>query len=214
MEDSLLHKGQRRQLVEVLQKKGIKSPQVLQAISEVPRHYFFDKALHSHAYDDKAFPIDAGQTISQPYTVAFQSQFLNLKGGEKVLEIGTGSGYQAAVLHKMGARVYSIERQKKLFFNTKELLAKMGYRIEAFLGDGFKGLPNFAPFDKIIITAAAPFIPRTLLEQLAIGGDLIIPVGEGEIQKMMGIKKINEKDFEQTILGEFSFVPMLGGIAE
>ncbi len=214
MEDSLLFKGRRLQLVEELKTKGINSPAVIKAISEVPRHIFFDKALQNHAYEDKAFPIDAGQTISQPYTVAFQSQFLNIKGGEKVLEIGTGSGYQAAVLYKMGARVFSIERQKKLFFNTKNLLDQMGYRVETFLGDGFKGLPNFAPFYKIIITAAAPYIPRTLLDQCAIGGDIIVPVGEGNTQKMLGIHKLSATEFEQKNLGDFAFVPMLTGIAD
>jgi len=211
-EDSFIHKGQRKQLVDYLAQKGIQDVNVLQAINNVPRHIFFDKALESHAYEDKAFPIRAGQTISQPYTVAFQSELLQIKKGDKVLEIGTGSGYQASVLFKMGAKVFSIERQKELYFDTKTKLIKQGYAIDMFLGDGFKGLPNFAPFDKIIITAAAPYLPRTLLDQLKVGGKLVIPVGQGKTQKMHLITKVNEKDFEQESHGEFSFVPMLKGI--
>ncbi len=214
MTDSLLHKGQRKQLVELLQTKGIRNPAVLQAIEQVPRHVFFDKALQSHAYEDKAFPIDAGQTISQPYTVAFQTELLNITHNEKVLEIGTGSGYQAAILAKMGARVFSIERQKKLYFATKTQLKKLHLHVETFLGDGFKGLPQFAPFDKILITAAAPFIPKALLEQLVIGGIIVVPFGEGNSQTMLSIKKISETDFEKKEHGTFSFVPMLKGISE
>lgn len=215
MNDSFLHKGQRQQLVKELQAKGITHNGVLQAIGTVARHLFFqDTLLQSHAYDDKAFPIDAGQTISQPYTVAFQTQLLNIQAKDKVLEIGTGSGYQAAVLCSLGARVYSIERQKQLYFKTKQLLKTLNFYVETFLGDGYKGLSQFAPFDKIIITAAAPYIPRPLLEQLTIGGLMVIPLGEGQHQKMLKIKKISETEFEQSEHGNFSFVPMLGGIAE
>ena len=195
MIDSLLHKGQRKQLVDLLQAKGIHDTRVLHAITQVPRHVFFDKALQNHAYEDKAFPIDAGQTISQPYTVAFQSELLHITNNEKVLEIGTGSGYQAAVLAKMGARVFSIERQKKLYFATKSQLQKLNIRVELFLGDGFKGLPQFAPFDRILITAAAPFIPKPLLEQVIIGGILVVPFGEGSSQTMLSITKLSETEF-------------------
>ncbi|HON53321.1 MAG TPA: protein-L-isoaspartate(D-aspartate) O-methyltransferase [Bacteroidales bacterium] len=215
MTDSFLFKGQRQRLVQELQTKGITHSGVLQAIGTVQRHMFFnDSILQSHAYDDKAFPIDAGQTISQPYTVAFQTQLLNIQSKDKVLEIGTGSGYQAAVLYALGARVYSIERQKQLYFKTKQLLKKMNIFVETFLGDGYKGLPQFAPFDKIIITAAAPFIPRPLLDQLTIGGIMVVPIGEGIQQKMLKIKKLSDNEFEQSEHGTFSFVPMLGGIAE
>ena len=214
MIDSLLHIGQRKQLVDLLQAKGIHDTRVLHAITQVPRHVFFDKALQNHAYEDKAFPIDAGQTISQPYTVAFQSELLHITNNEKVLEIGTGSGYQAAVLAKMGARVFSIERQKKLYFATKSQLQKLNIRVELFLGDGFKGLPQFAPFDRILITAAAPFIPKPLLEQLIIGGILVVPFGEGSSQTMLSITKLSETEFEQREHGTFSFVPMLKGVSE
>ena len=215
MQDSILHKGQRKILIDELRKKGIQNEAVLQSIGTVPRHlFFFDKALESYAYEDKAFPINAGQTISQPYTVAIQSHLLDIKKNEKVLEIGTGSGYQAAVLCKMGARVLTIERQKKLYFSTKKLLQELHYFIETFLGDGFKGLPQFAPFDKIIITAAAPFIPKTLLNQLKIGGILVVPLDNGGTQKMIRIVKISENEFEQTEHGIFSFVPMIEGITE
>lgn len=215
MNDSFLHKGQRKKLIEELQKKGISNTSVLNAIDAVPRHLFFvDKVMESYAYEDKAYPIGAGQTISQPYTVAIQTQLLELKPNEKVLEIGTGSGYQAAVLSKFGVRVFSIERQKDIYFRTKKLLQELHFFIETFLGDGYKGLPQFAPFDKIIITAAAPFIPRPLLEQLKIGGILVVPLGEGINQKMLKIIKISESEFEQTEHGNFSFVPMIEGITD
>jgi protein-L-isoaspartate(D-aspartate) O-methyltransferase len=214
MEDSILHKGKRKQLIEELRSKGIKDENVLTAMMKIPRHFFFDIALQNHAYEDKAFPIDAGQTISQPYTVAVQSSLLHVEKHDKILEIGTGSGYQAAVLHKMGAQVFSIERQKKLFFTTKQILQSIHIHAQLFVGDGFKGLPQFAPFDKIIITAAAPFIPRTLLNQLKIHGLLIVPYGEGNTQKMIRIKKLSETEFEQEEHGYFSFVPMLKGIQD
>ncbi|MDA3882847.1 MAG: protein-L-isoaspartate(D-aspartate) O-methyltransferase [Bacteroidales bacterium] len=214
MKDSILHKGKRKQLIEELRSKGVRNEQVLDAMMLVPRHVFFDIALENHAYEDKAFPIDAGQTISQPYTVAVQSSLLNVQKYDRILEIGTGSGYQAAVLCRMGAQVFSIERQKKLFFTTKNILQKLHIHTQLFLGDGFKGLPQFAPFDKILITAAAPFIPRTLLNQLKINGLLVVPYGEGNTQKMIRITKISETEFEQEEHGNFSFVPMLKGIQE
>ncbi|MCQ2959338.1 MAG: protein-L-isoaspartate(D-aspartate) O-methyltransferase [Bacteroidales bacterium] len=213
MEDSLIHKGQRNQLVKALRDKGITDEKVLFAIGQIPRHlFFFDKALEKFAYEDKAFPIASHQTISQPYTVALESQLLNITGREKVLEIGTGSGYQAAVLSLMGASVYSIERQQELYTNTTSLLKELKYAVSTFLGDGFKGLPQYAPFDRIIITAAAPFIPRTLLDQLKIGGILVSPIENDKKQELIRIKKISDTDFEQTLHGECAFVPMLEGI--
>ena len=210
MIDTYRHKGQRKKLVEVLRKKGISDEKILNAINELPRHFFIpDSALHQYAYEDQAFPIGAGQTISQPYTVAFQTQLLEISKGDKVLEIGTGSGYQAAVLFKLGAKVFSIERQKALFDKTKPLLEKMGIKIKMFFGDGYKGLPAFAPFDKILITAAAPYIPQDLLDQLKPGGILVIPVGEGETQVMKKIIKKADGTFEEKDYGLFKFVPML-----
>lgn len=213
MIDSFVHKGQRNQLVQELRQKGISDENVLNAINKVPRHlFFFDNALEKYSYVDKAFPIESGQTISQPYTVALQSQLLNIDKRLKILEIGTGSGYQAAVLATMGAIVYSIERQQDLFVKTNNLLKQLNYSINTFFGDGFKGLPNYAPFDRIIITAAAPFIPRTLLEQLAVGGILVSPVEINGRQEMIRITKTGENDFEQTNHGECKFVPMLEGV--
>ena len=213
MIDSFVHKGQRNMLVSELQAKGITSEIVLNAIRQVPRHLFCgDAALDRHAYMDKAFPIESGQTISQPYTVALQTQLLDIKPAEKVLEIGTGSGYQAAILAVLGANVYSIERQKELFIKTTKLLKDLKYSVSTFLGDGFNGLPNYSPFDKIIVTAAAPYIPRTLLEQLKIGGILVAPIGNGEKQILIKLKKLSDTDFEQTNHGECEFVPMLEGI--
>ncbi len=215
MEDSFVHIGLRNQLVDELQSKGITDNRVLTAMRKVPRHFFcFDEALAKHAYQDKAFPIESGQTISQPYTVAIQSQLLDIHKNEKVLEIGTGSGYQAAILFSMGAKVYTIERQKKLYIKTKQLLQDLGYQIHTFLGDGNKGLPSFAPFDKIIITAAAPLIPIEILKQLKIGGIIVAPVNNGTKQTMLRIKKLSETQFEQSQHGEFSFVPMLTGLGD
>ena len=212
MVDDYRHKGLRQKLVMELMSKGITDTQVLRAISEIPRHFFLDKAFDNWAYKDIAFPIDADQTISQPYTVAFQTQLLEIQTRDKVLEIGTGSGYQASVLSKMGAKVYTIERQKKLFDKTSEILHRMGYgSIRTLYGDGFLGAPRFAPFDKIIITAAAPYFPETLFGQLKIGGYLVIPLGEGQVQKMMRITKLSETQKHQEIFGTFSFVPMLSG---
>lgn len=210
MEDSYKHRGLRNLLVKKLARKGIKDEAVLAAIGRVPRHFFFDQALLSHAYEDKAFPIGEGQTISQPYTVAFQTEKLEIKSKDKVLEIGTGSGYQACVLMELGVMLYSIEYNKVLFERTKALLPKLGYG-KAFLlcGDGSKGLPTKAPFDKIIVTAGAPVVPTALTDQLAEGGILIIPVGGREYQKMLKIKKVNGKLVEEQF-ADFAFVPLLG----
>lgn len=204
----------RKELVEILVNKGITNKKVLQAIEKIERHKFIpDSALHIHAYEDKAFPIGAGQTISQPYTVAFQSELLEIAPGDKVLEIGTGSGYQAAVLAELGADVYSIERQKTLFDKTAPFLKNLDYtKMKLYYGDGYKGKPVFAPFDKIIVTAAAPEIPKPLLEQLAIGGYLVIPVNNDEgNQDMLRVIKISEIHFETQQFHKFSFVPMLKG---
>jgi protein-L-isoaspartate(D-aspartate) O-methyltransferase len=209
VQDLPKHKGKRKQLVEELKTKGISDERVLKAIETIPRHYFLDNAFDVHAYEDKALPIDAGQTISQPYTVAFQSQLLDLKKGEKVLEIGTGSGYQTCVLLEMGAKVFTIERQKALYDKTRQLLPKMGYSPKFYYGDGYKGLPLFAPFDKILVTAGAPEIPQSLIDQLKPGGILVIPVGASSVQKMLSITKINEKEVEKREHGLFQFVPLL-----
>ena len=209
MIDSFKHKGLRQQLVEEIKAKGIKDTEVLNAIGKIPRHLFLDSSFLEFAYQDKPFPIGSGQTISQPYTVAFQTELLEIGKGEKVLEIGTGSGYQACVLLELGAKVFSIERQKKLFDKTRGFLPKLNYRPRLFYGDGYKGLPTFAPFDKILITAAAPDIPDELLKQLKVGGRLVIPVGGSEIQEMLSIDKISESDFKEKKHGSFRFVPLL-----
>lgn len=214
-EDEYLFQGKRKRLVEQLKEKGITDQSVLNAILKVPRHVFFDQtterpALLDHAYSDKALKIGAGQTISHPFTVAFQTEKLNIVRGEKVLEIGTGCGYQTAVLLEMGAKVYSIERQKELYDKTKLFLPMLGYKATKLVyGDGYKGLPQFAPFDKIIVTAAAPYIPEDLLAQLKIGGILIIPLGEGEEQVMNVIVKKTGTEFAKQAFGKFKFVPML-----
>src|SRR6516225_1368244 len=211
-EDSYKHKGLRRQLVEVIRKKGITDEKVLHAILHIPRHFFMDSAFDKIAYEDRAFPIGEGQTISQPYTVAYQSQLLEVKPFEKVLEIGTGSGYQAVVLAQMGAQVYTIERQKKLFESNKQFdYLKKFPNIKFFYGDGFEGLPTYAPFDKILITAAAPEIPPKLLEQLKSGGMMVLPVGTGEVQRMMRVTKLESNALKEEIFDRFSFVPMLEG---
>ena len=215
MEDTFKHKGLRKKLVEEIKKKGITNEAVLKAIETIPRHWFFmSKGIEDYAYVDKAFPIKAGQTISQPYTVAFQSQLLDVKKGEKILEIGTGSGYQSAVLIELGAKVYTIERQKDLFVHTSRLLPSLGFHLHTFLGDGYKGLPNYGPFDKIIITAAPPEIPQLLLGQLKIGGKLIAPIGDNDQQIMREVVRISETEFEIEDHGVFSFVPMLKGLGE
>ncbi|MBP5582944.1 MAG: protein-L-isoaspartate(D-aspartate) O-methyltransferase [Bacteroidales bacterium] len=214
MEDSLIHKALREKLIEELRTKGISDEKVLQAMLQVPRHFFcFDSALAQQAYIDKAFPIESGQTISQPYTVALQSQLLEIQGNEKVLEIGKGSGDQSAILYKMGAKVYSIERQRTLYIQVKKLFQDLHYQIHTILGDGFKGMPQDAPFDRIIITAAAPFIPTELLQQLKIGGILVSPLKNGDKQEMVKLKKLSDTQFEQTLHGECAFVPMLQGIS-
>ena len=209
MKDTLKHKGKRNQLVKTLEEKGIKEQAVLDAIRAVPRHLFMDSGFEDHAYQDKAFPIGSDQTISQPYTVAYQTELLQISPGNKVLEIGTGSGYQTAVLLHMGARVYTIERQRGLFKKTSRFFSRMGYRPKKFVfGDGYKGLPEHAPYDGIIVTAGAPRIPRELMSQLAIGGRLVIPVGE-ETQTMMRVIRKSEKEFERQQHGAFRFVPLL-----
>jgi protein-L-isoaspartate(D-aspartate) O-methyltransferase len=209
MKDTLKHQGLRRQLAALLAEKGIENPAVLAAISKIPRHLFLDSSFESHAYQNKAFPIGAAQTISHPFTVAFQSELLKIQSGEKVLEIGTGSGYQTAVLLELGARVYSIERQQELFKKTKLFLPKLGYRAKQLIfGDGYKGLPEHAPFEAIIVTAGAPFVPKPLLSQLSIGGRLVIPVGQDPQIMQLYVRK-SEKEFLKEEFGAFRFVPML-----
>jgi protein-L-isoaspartate(D-aspartate) O-methyltransferase len=211
-EDSYRHKGLRKKLVELLKSKGITDERVLEAISVIPRHFFLDSAFDEKAYEDIAFPIAVGQTISQPYTVAYQSQLLEVKSFEKVLEIGTGSAYQACVLAEMGAQVYTIERQKVLFDQNKQFAHLKKYRnIKFFYGDGFEGLPTFAPFDKVLITAAAPFIPEKLIAQLKPGGKMVIPVGEGAVQQMKRLTKLPDGSTREEVFEDFSFVPMLEG---
>mgnify|MGYP006075536213 FL=1 len=209
MKDTFKHKGLRKQLVATLIAKGIKTPAVLDAIDSIPRHLFMDSSFLDHAYQDKAFPIAASQTISQPYTVAFQSELLEVKSGDKILEIGTGSGYQTAVLCLLGAQVYSIERQLELFKKTSQFLPKIGYVAKRLIfGDGYKGLKEEAPFDSIIVTAGAPFVPKPLLSQLKIGGRLVIPVGDKDQIMTLYIRK-GPKEFEKHELGNFKFVPLL-----
>ena len=209
MKDTFKHHEMRQQLVETLINKGIKDKGVLKAIGKIPRHLFMDSGFIDHAYQDKAFPIAADQTISQPYTVAFQSELLQIEPGHKVLEIGTGSGYQTAVLLELGARVYSIERQQELFKKTSKFLPKIGYRAKSLIfGDGYKGMPVEAPFQSIIVTAGAPYVPNPLLSQLAIGGRLVIPVGD-DVQVMTLFIRKGPKDFEKHEFGDFRFVPML-----
>ncbi|WP_118951345.1 protein-L-isoaspartate(D-aspartate) O-methyltransferase [Taibaiella helva] len=213
-EESFMHKGLRKQLIAELREKGIKDEKVLEAMGRIPRHYFLDPAFERIAYEDRAFPILAGQTISQPYTVAYQSQFLEVKRFDKILEIGTGSAYQACVLAEMGAWVYTIERQRQLFEHNNDFFYLKRYpHLKRFYGDGFEGLPSFAPFDKVIITAAAPFVPPKLIEQMKTGGIMIIPVDaddEGSVQLMKRITK-TASGYEEETLDHFSFVPMLGG---
>ena len=212
-EDTYRHKGMRKQLVDLLRTKGITNENVLNAINEVPRHVFLDSSFVELAYQDIAFPIGSGQTISQPHTVAFQTQLLELTRGMKVLEIGTGSGYQACVLAAMGAKVFSIERQKNLFFKTSEFLKNFPYHIKTFYGDGFEGLPTYAPFDRIIITAGAPTIPEKLIDQLKPNGIMVIPIDDenGNGQKMLRITKLADGGLKQEEFGDFRFVPMLKG---
>jgi len=207
--DTLKHAGKRKQLVDVLIDKGIKDASVLEAINKIPRHLFMDSGFDDHAYQDKAFPIGADQTISQPYTVAFQSELLEVERGDKVLEIGTGSGYQTAVLCELGCKVYSIERQQELFKKTKLFLPKLGYRPKHLsFGDGYKGLPEYAGYKGIIVTAGAPYVPKPLLAQLEIGGRLVIPVGNDPQVMTLFVRK-SETKFEKHEFGEFRFVPLL-----
>ena len=212
MQDSFKHKGLRNKLVLDLKTKGIKDNSVLQAVKSVPRHLFMDSGFLDHAYQDKAFPIASGQTISQPFTVAFQTELLSVKKDHKILEIGTGSGYQAAILCHMGAKVYTIERIKELFRKTSVFLPSINYRPKKMIyGDGYLGYPEEAPYDSIIVTAGASEIPEKLINQLKIGGRMVIPVGE-EVQKMKLVTKLSESDFETKIFGDFQFVPLLKNI--
>lgn len=209
--DSLRHQGMRKRLVEAIRIKGVRDERVLDAIQKVPRHLFMDSSFIQFAYKDQAFPIGAGQTISQPFTVAFQSQLLDVQPNDKVLEVGTGSGYQAAVLVEMGAQVYTIERQRELYMKVQQLLPDLGYHPKFFFGDGYKGLPTYGPFDRIIITAGAPVIPEDLLTQLRVGGVLVAPIGPTEKQVMYKVTRISEDEYEKEKHGTFVFVPMLKG---
>lgn len=212
--DTFMHQGMRRKLVEEIRQKGITDERVLEAIGSIPRHLFMDTTFVQFAYIDKAFPIAAGQTISQPYTVAFQTQSLQLKKFERVLEVGTGSGYQAAVLCRMGGSVYTIERQKTLYDFTSNLLPGLGYRPHFFFGDGYQGLPTYGPFDKIIVTAGAAFVPEPLKQQLKIGGIMVIPVGNNKLQIMKIITRVSETEYTEEDKGGFVFVPLLTGLSE
>lgn len=214
MADTFMHQGMRRKLVEAIRQKGIADEAVLDAINAVPRHLFMDNSFVQFAYVDKAFPIAAGQTISQPYTVAFQTEALQLKKFDKVLEVGTGSGYQAAVLCRMCASVYTIERQKSLYDFARNLLPQLGFRPHFFYGDGYQGLPTYGPFDKIIVTAGASFVPEPLKQQLKIGGIMVIPVGKSDHQMMKVITRISETVFSEDDRGGFVFVPLLSGLAD
>ena len=211
-QDTYRHKGLRKKLTAGIRDKGISDERVLNALNDIPRHFFLDSAFDDAAYADKAFPIGEGQTISPPYTVAYQTQLLEVRPFDKVLEIGSGSGYQAVVLAKVGAQVYTIERQKKLFeLNKKFDYLKKFPNIKFFYGDGFEGLPTYAPFDKILITAAAPEVPPKLVEQLKIGGMMVLPVGSGEVQRMMRVTKLQNNALKEEVFDHFSFVPMLEG---
>ncbi|MDB5086353.1 MAG: protein-L-isoaspartate O-methyltransferase [Mucilaginibacter sp.] len=208
--DNYREKGARKLLVEELKKKGIDDERVLAAIGNVKRHYFFDETFWNQAYKDIAFPIGEGQTISQPYTVAYQTQLLHINKGDKVLEIGTGSGYQTCILLELGAKVYTIERQEKLYNHTRQVLPHIGYKANFFVGDGSIGIAKHTPYDKIIVTAGAPTVPDVLLKQLKIGGILVIPVGDEQSQKMVTIIKVAEHDYEKIVLDTFRFVPLVG----
>jgi protein-L-isoaspartate(D-aspartate) O-methyltransferase len=211
MEDTFEAKGKRKKLVAELRKKGISDEEVLKAIDKVPRHFFMDPAFLTHAYVDKAFPISSGQTISQPFTVAVQSTLLRVKKRDRILEVGTGSGYQAAVLVEMGAKVYTIERFRELFIKAQTILSSLGYSADFFYGDGYAGKPQYGPFDGILITAAAPEIPQALLQQLKTGGRLVVPVGSSGSQVMTVVERTGPETFEYSEHGNFVFVPMLKG---
>lgn len=208
--DNYRERGARKQLVELLKRRGIEDKSVLAAIGKVPRHFFFDETFWNQAYKDIAFPIGDGQTISQPYTVAYQTELLHIQRGDKVLEIGTGSGYQTCILLELGADVYTIERQRSLYDRTTQVLPYMGYRPHFFLGDGSKGIPQHAPYDKILVTAGAPFVPDVMLKQIRIGGVMVIPVGSEKEQKMVTILRVGEQEYERIELDTFRFVPLVG----
>jgi protein-L-isoaspartate(D-aspartate) O-methyltransferase len=209
--DSFRHKGLRKKLIDSIRSKGIKDEEVLKAMDRVPRHLFMDSSFVNFSYTDKAFPIAAGQTISQPYTVAFQTELLEVKKHLKILEIGTGSGYQTAVLLELGARVFTIERLRQLFLESQEILGRLSYKPAFFYGDGYEGLPAFQPFDRILITAAAPEIPKLLLEQLTVGGILVVPEGDRFGQRMVRVVKLGKDEYQRSEHGHFSFVPLLRG---
>ncbi len=212
VEDTYRHKGLRKKLVDAVRTKGITDERVIEAIGNIPRHFFLDSAFDEVAYEDRAFPIGEGQTISQPYTVAYQTQLLEIKNFDKVLEIGTGSAYQAIVLAAMGAQVFTIERQKKLFDQNKNFAFLKKYpSIKFFYGDGYEGLPTYGPFDKILITAAAPDIPQKLIQQLKTGGMMVIPLGSGNVQRMIRITKLENDALKEEAFDSFSFVPMIEG---
>ncbi|MBW7867316.1 MAG: protein-L-isoaspartate(D-aspartate) O-methyltransferase [Brumimicrobium sp.] len=209
MIDGYRQKGLRRQLIEELRNKGITNETILEAFDKVPRHFFLDTSFMNQAYSDMAFQIGAGQTISQPFTVAFQTQLLEVQKGHRILEIGTGSGFQTSILCAMGAKVISIERQKELFIKAKTVIAHLGYTPNLFYGDGYKGKETYAPFDGVLVTCGAPFIPEALKDQLKVGGKLVIPVGEGKVQVMMRLTKLGNDEWKEETFGNFSFVPML-----
>jgi protein-L-isoaspartate(D-aspartate) O-methyltransferase len=208
--DKYREQGARKKLVVLLRERGISDERVLTAIGKVPRHFFFDETFWNQAYKDIAFPIGDGQTISQPYTVAYQTELIHIQKGDRILEIGTGCGYQTCVLLELGAKVFTIERQENLFRRTIQVLPKMGYHPQFFLGDGSMGIAEQAPYDKIIVTAGAPLVPEILLKQLKIGGILVIPVGDANEQKMVTVLRVSETEFEKIVLDTFRFVPLLG----
>lgn len=215
MQDTFRHQGLRKRLVQELRGEGIQNEKILKAIEKIPRHFYIETVFGDDAYENKPFPIGRGQTISNPYTVAYQTELLDLQEGDKVLEIGTGSGYQSAVLAELGADVYTIERHQPLSNKAKKILNHFGYsNVKTFYGDGFKGLPADAPFDKILITAAAPEIPKELLKQLKVNGLMVIPFGEGDTQKMIRIKRLDNNEFEKETFSTFTFVPMLKGVVD
>jgi protein-L-isoaspartate(D-aspartate) O-methyltransferase len=212
MEDTFRHRGLRKRLVNELKQSGISDERILNAIEKIPRHLFIESTFEHDAYENRPFPIGYGQTISNPYTVAYQTELLELKPGDKVLEIGTGSGYQAAVLAELGAEVHSIERHQPLSVHAKETLEANGYgQVKTYYGDGYKGLPDQAPFDKILITAAAPEIPKALLKQLKVNGLIVIPLGQGDTQQMIRVRRLENNEFEKETFAYFTFVPMLKG---
>jgi len=209
MEDNFRHKGMRRQLIDELKTKGIGNKAILDAFDMTPRHFFLDLAFINQAYSNTAFQIGAGQTISHPFTVAFQTDLLDIKKGTKVLEIGTGSGFQTSILCSLGAKVVSIERQRELFLKAKRIINHLGHNPKLFYGDGYKGQPSYAPYDRVLVTCGAPFVPEALLQQLVVGGILVIPIGDGDKQIMTKITKVSDTEFDKQTFGDFSFVPML-----